>query len=146
MKTLKVEPISKLTLLLLLGLSSGAGTHAYAQELRDLFRQVKASVVTVRTVEREINPQSKGEFVKTPGIGSGVLISADGKVMTAAHIVQAADRVVVEFTEGKEIPAEVIASVITADVALLKLEWVPTDAVIARLGDSDQAEVGDQFL
>jgi S1-C subfamily serine protease len=33
--------------------------------------------------------------VKTPGIGSGVLISVDGKVMTAAHIVQAADRVVV---------------------------------------------------
>jgi S1-C subfamily serine protease len=111
MKTLKVWQI---TLLLLIGLSSGTGTNAYAQELRDLFRQVKASVVTVRTVEREIKPQSKGEFVKTPGIGSGVLISADGKVMTAAHIVQAADRVVVEFTEGKEIPADVLASVITA--------------------------------
>ena len=80
---------------------------------------------TVRTIERELTPQSKGEFVKTPGIGSGVLISADGKVLTAAHIVQAADRVVVEFTEGKEIPAEVIASAPTADVALLKLEWVP---------------------
>ena len=49
MKTLKVEPISKLTLLLSLWLGSGAGTHAHAQELRDLFRQVKASVVTVRT-------------------------------------------------------------------------------------------------
>lgn len=146
MKTLKVEPITKLTLLLLLGLGLGDGTNAYAQELRDLFRQVKASVVTVRTIERDINPQSKGEFVKTPGIGSGVLITADGKVMTAAHIVQAADRVVVEFTEGKEIPAEVLASVITADVVLLKLEWVPADAVIARLGDSDNAEVGDQVF
>jgi len=146
MKMLKVEPISKLMLLLSLWLGSGARTHAHAQELRDLFRQVKASVVTVRTVERDINPQSKGEFVKTPGIGSGVLISADGKVMTAAHLVQSADRVVVEFTEGKEIPAEVIASVITADVALLKLEWVPTDAVIAGLSDSDKAEVGDQVF
>jgi serine protease Do len=146
MKTLKVEPISKLTLILSLLLGSGAVARAHAQELRDLFRQVKASVVTVRIVEREITRQSKGEFVKTPGIGSGVLISADGKVLTAAHIVQAADRVVVEFNEGKEIPAEVIASVITADVALLKLEWVPIDAVIARLGDSDQAEVGDQVF
>ena len=53
MKTLKAEPISKLTLLLLL-LGSGAGTNAYAQELRDLFLQVKASVVTVRTTGREI--------------------------------------------------------------------------------------------
>jgi S1-C subfamily serine protease len=146
MKTLNVKTISKFTLLLLLGGSSGAWTNTHAQELRDLFRQVKASVVTVRTVERDIKPESKGEFVKTPGIGSGVLISADGKVMTAAHVVQAADRVVVEFTEGKEIPAEVSASVITADVALLKLKWVPTDAVVARLGDSDQAEVGDQVF
>lgn len=146
MKALKVRPISKLTLLLALWLGSGAGTQSYAQELRELFHQVKASVAMVRTVQREITPQSKGEFVKTPGIGSGVLISADGKVLTAAHVVQAADRVVVEFTEGKEIPAEVIASVITADVALLKLEWVPTDAVVAALGDSDQAEVGDQVF
>ncbi|HEY9434952.1 MAG TPA: hypothetical protein VI260_26140 [Blastocatellia bacterium] len=50
MKTLKVWQIGNLTLLLLLGLSSGAGTNAYAQELRDLFRQVRASVVTVRTI------------------------------------------------------------------------------------------------
>ncbi|HEY7182921.1 MAG TPA: trypsin-like peptidase domain-containing protein [Blastocatellia bacterium] len=146
MKALKVEPVIKLTMLLLLSLGSSAGSSAYAQELRDLFRQVKASVVTVRTVEREITPQSKGGMVRTPGIGSGVLISADGKVMTAAHVVQAADRVVVEFSEGKQIPAEVIASVITADVALLKLEWVPAGAVVARLGDSDQAEVGDQIF
>lgn len=136
----------KLTLLLLLVLGSGTGTQTAAQELRDLFRQVKSSVVTVRTIEREMTPQSKNELVKVPGIGSGVLISADGKVMTAAHNVHTADRVFVEFTEGKEIPAQVIASVITADVALLKLEWVPTDAVIARLGDSDQAQVGDQVF
>ena len=41
--------------------------------------------------------------MKTPGIGSGVLISVDGKVMTAAHIVQAADRL---FTREKK-PTEV---------------------------------------
>ena len=140
------EVIIRLTLLLLLGIGSGAGTHADAQELRDLFRQVKSSVVMVRTTEREITAQSKNEFVKVPGIGSGVLISADGKVMTAAHVVQAADRIVVEFTEGKEIPAHVIASVVTADVALLQLDWVPTNAVIAKLGDSDKAEVGDPIF
>ncbi|MCI0337471.1 MAG: trypsin-like peptidase domain-containing protein [Acidobacteria bacterium] len=136
----------RLTLLLLLGLGSGAGTYANAQELRDLFRQVKSSVVTVRTIKREITSQSKNEVVIVPGVGAGVLISAEGKVMTAAHVVHAVDRVIVEFTEGREIPAQVIASVITADVALLKLDWVPTDAVVARLGDSDQAEVGDQVF
>ena len=39
-------------------------------------------------------------------------------------LIQSADRVVVEFTEGTEIPAEVIASVISADVALIKLDII----------------------
>jgi S1-C subfamily serine protease len=117
MKTPKAERTSKLTLLLLLWFGSGAGAHTYAQELRDLFRQVKASVVTVRTVERDIKPESKGEFVKTPGIGSGVLISADGKVLTAAHIVQAADRVVVEFTEGSAVNLLYLLAILKALIA-----------------------------
>ncbi len=133
---------ANLFLLLFLSL----GSTASAQDLRDLFRQVKSSVVTVRTIEREITTQSKNEFVSVPGIGSGVLISQDGKVMTAAHVVQAADRIVVEFTEGKEIPAHVIASVVSADVALLQLDWVPADAVIATFGDSTKSEIGDQVF
>ena len=135
-----------LTTILLSFILNGICSPIKAQELRDLFRQVKSSVVTVRTIEREITPQSKNEFVKVPGIGSGVLISADGKVMTAAHVVQSADRIVVEFSEGKEIPAHVIASVVTADVALLQLDRVPADAVVAKLGDSSKSDVGDQVL
>lgn len=145
MAKLKISNFLTSKFIFLLFLSIGA-EFANAQELRDLFRQVKSSVVTVRTIDREITLQSKNEFVKVPGIGSGVLISADGKVITAAHVVQSADRVVVEFTEGKEIPAHVIASVVSADVALLQLEWVPADAIVARLGDSDKSEVGDQVF
>ena len=142
----KQKPTIALTTILLSFILNGICSPIKAQELRDLFRQVKSSVVTVRTIEREITPQSKNEFVKVPGIGSGVLISADGKIMTAAHVVQAADRIVVEFTEGKEIPAHVIASVVTADVALLQLDRVPADAVVAKLGDSSKSDVGDQVL
>jgi S1-C subfamily serine protease len=135
-----------LALSLMFAAGSAMWTQASAQDLRDLFRRVKPSVVLVRTTGREITSQSEGAFVEAPGVGSGVLISADGKVLTAAHIVQSADRVTVEFTEGREIPAQVIATVVTADVALLKLEWVPAEAVVAHLGDSDEAEVGDQIF
>ena len=80
------------------------------------------------------------------GLGSGVVISNDGKVLTAAHLVEAADRTMVEFSEGELIPAQVIGCSFSADVALLQLERVPANYVAAKLGDSDGAEVGDEIF
>jgi S1-C subfamily serine protease len=80
------------------------------------------------------------------GVGSGVLVSADGKVVSAAHLVQTADTVDVEFTGGTVVKARVVATDAAADVALLQLERVPPDIVPARLGNSDKTEVGDQIF
>jgi len=80
------------------------------------------------------------------GLGSGVVISNDGKVLTAAHLVEAADRTMVEFSEGELIPAQVIGCSFSADVALLQLERVPANYVAAKLGDSNSAEVGDEIF
>lgn len=60
------------------------GRASEAQTIAQVFKQVNASVVVVRTTEREMNARGP-EIV--PGVGSGVLISADGKVLTAAHLV-----------------------------------------------------------
>ena len=54
-----------------------------------------------------------------------MLISADGKVLTAAHVVQTADAVAVEFPDGVVIRASILASEPAADLALLQLERVP---------------------
>ena len=107
-----------------------------AQRLRDTFRRVKETVVVVRTEQR-------GE---DPALGSGVVISADGKVLTAAHVVQTADKIVVQFADNQISAARVIASSVLADVALLQLSEVPANAMIAKLGNSDEAEVGDEIL
>ena len=117
-----------------------------AQHLRDVVRQVDASVVVVKTVEKNLLPAPQPMFVSSPGFGSGVLISADGKILTAAHVVQAADKIEVEFVDGQVAPAKVIASVPGADVAMLKLDWVPNNAKPARLGDSDKIQVGDDVF
>ena len=58
-------------------------------------------------------------------LGSGVLISADGKVLTAAHVVQTADAVGVEFAGGEIIEATILASDPAADLALLQVKGVP---------------------
>lgn len=83
---------------------------AEAQQLRDLFRKVSPSVVVVRTIERGLAREPSAGLVTIPGLGSGVLISADGKVLTAAHVIQIADRVGVEFMDGKIYPAHVVGS------------------------------------
>jgi serine protease Do len=75
-----------------------------------------------------------------------VLISTDGKVLTAAHVVQTADAVAVEFSDGALIKASVLTSDPAADVALLQLERVPADVQPATLGDSDKGEVGDEIF
>jgi S1-C subfamily serine protease len=84
-------------------------------------------------------------MVSSAGLASGVLISED-KVLTAAHVVQAVDKVFVEFADGLLVTARVLSSAIQADVALLQLDWAPPDATPARLGDSDQVEVGDKVF
>jgi serine protease Do len=122
-----------------------AWTPADAQQLRDLFHKISPSVVVVRTVGRGLAPDPKAGLVSTPGLGSGVLISADGKIMTAAHVVQTADKVGVEFRDGKLHPARVVASSPRADVALLQLDR-PVPIPPARLGNSDSLDIGDQII
>jgi S1-C subfamily serine protease len=54
----------------------------------------------VRTEQKGLAPYPEQGSVSLNGLGSGVLISNDGKVLTAAHLVQSADKTMVEFSEG----------------------------------------------
>jgi serine protease Do len=117
-----------------------------AQQLRDAFRQVNQSVVIVRTKRVEVAPSADESMAIIDGLGSGVLISNDGKVLTAAHVVQTADVASVEFSDGQEIVARVIGSDVESDVALLQLKEMPKGVTPATLGDSDKVEVGDQIF
>ncbi len=66
--------------------------------------------------------------------------------MTAAHVVHTADEISVQFLSGEVVGAQVIASEPEADVSLLRLERVPARAPVAKLGESDKVEVGDQVF
>ncbi|MFQ5935913.1 MAG: S1C family serine protease [Acidiferrobacterales bacterium] len=118
-----------------------------AGALGELFKRVSGSAVVILTEEKVLHPElHKGKRVSVAGLGSGVLISADGKVLTAAHVVQAVDRVAVQFADGEVVVASIVTSDPPADVALLQLERVPAGAVVAKLGDSDRAEVADEIF
>src|SRR3989454_5796197 len=127
-------------------LLGAAPASAAAQSLSEIFKRVDPAVVVVHTEEKEI-PKSPGmEPVSVAGLGSGVLVSADGQVLTAAHVVQTADALMVAFLPGEFLQARVVSSDPTADVELLQLERAPTAPLAARLGDSDAVQVGDQVF
>ena len=64
----------------------GAARDVSAQTVGEVFRKVDVSVVVIRARGRDV--AAGGDAVRFTEIGSGVLISSDGRIMTAAHVVQ----------------------------------------------------------
>jgi len=121
---------------------------ASANQLSKLFEKASPSVVILHTFERvpKINPATKERMTSIEGLGSGVVISKEGLILTAAHVVQVSDSVHVEFKSGEKILGKVVASEPTADVALIKLEKLPKDMKVATIGDSNKIMVGENVF
>jgi serine protease Do len=137
--TVRLIALLLLATLVSVGLPAPAG----AQAVGDVFRKVSPSVVVIRSRGRDVSASGPARFGE---IGSGVLISADGKVMTAAHVVHAMDEINVEFIGGETVPARIVASEPAADLSLLQLDRVPANVRVSRLADSRTVRVGDQVL
>lgn len=114
-----------------------------ASELREVFQQVNGAVVVIKTKGKDLAPGKPGQLVTIGGLGSGVLISDRGQILTAAHVIQTADEIDVEFLNGETIAARVVGSDTTADVALIELEKMPEGIAPVKMGDSDAVFVGD---
>ena len=121
--------------LLFLVPSAGEG-----QTLNEMYRRVSTSVVVIRATGQEVKAEGTVHFKE---IGSGVLISPDGKVATAAHVVHSLEDIMVEFLGEEPVPAKVVSSEIWADVSIIQVEVVPRGATVSKLVDSDSVVVGD---
>ena len=117
-----------------------------AEELESPFKavyeQVSASVVgiEVSTQMQIVNGRIENN---TAFVGSGVVISDDGYVLTNHHVIEGAVNVYV-ISGDQEIAAEVVESDEATDVAVLKAEGL--DAPAAKIGDSNALSVGDWVL
>ncbi|MEZ6136743.1 MAG: Do family serine endopeptidase [Pirellulaceae bacterium] len=78
------------------------------------------------------------------GMGSGVIVSEDGYVLTNNHVVEAADELRVELSDGRTFNAKLIGTDSKSDVAVLKIE--ANRLMPAKLGDSSRVEVGDWVI
>ncbi len=104
-----------------------------------LYERVLPSVVTILTSEQVLSMD--GPAIRE-SIGSGVLISNDCHVLTAAHVVAGADRILVKTFDDQLREAELLFSEAGADIALLRLIEADADLPHAVLGDSDMLAVG----
>jgi serine protease Do len=78
------------------------------------------------------------------GVGSGFILSADGYVMTNAHVVDGADEVFVTLTDKREFKAKVLGADARTDVAVLKIEGDKLPFLV--MGDSDRIRVGEWVI
>ena len=94
----------------------------------------------------EFGEQMRPRNRKAESLGSGVIISSDGYILTANHVVEGADKVKVALSDGeKEFEAKVIGTDPPTDVAVLKID-AKKDLPAVTLADSDKLEVGDVVL
>ena len=126
--------------------------------------QVTPAVVTIRSERRVRNvsqelPEGLREFFgdqfgpgrrrqmpdrREGGLGSGVIVRPDGYILTNHHVVDGAEQVNVELTDGRSFKAKVVGSDQPSDLAVLKIEG--TNLQTLTLGDSDAVRVGDVVL
>ncbi|MFO7260234.1 MAG: trypsin-like peptidase domain-containing protein [bacterium] len=78
------------------------------------------------------------------GAGSGIILDREGYILTSDHVVEGATAVTVTLHDRREFEAHVVARDPSTDVAVLKIQ--PGDYPVARLGDSDQLQLGDWVL
>ncbi len=129
--------------------SAGARLDSYAEAVR----KAQPSVVNIYTRKAaRRSPLSEdpffGKFFGTPGpqqnLGSGVIVSAQGYILTNNHVVDGADEVEVAFADGRQTAAKVVGADPETDLAVLKIEASGLPAI--TLGQTEEMHVGDVVL
>jgi serine protease Do len=85
-------------------------------------------------------PIPEGDAIRR-GVGSGFIVSADGYILTNAHVVDDATEVTVKLTDNREFKAKVIGADRRTDVALVKID--AKNLPMVRIGDASKAKVGE---
>ncbi|MBE6871551.1 MAG: trypsin-like serine protease [Ruminococcaceae bacterium] len=79
-------------------------------------------------------------------VGSGIVMSEDGYILTNAHVVDGATKITVVFMQGDEFEAKVIGSDEEADIAIIKIEPEDYELTVAEFGDSSECSVGEMVV
>jgi serine protease Do len=127
---------------------TAAGNGEMEEQLRELFRRWGLPVPdrmpgTPRRGQPQ-PPQQEDSEPQQRGVGSGFVLTADGFVMTNAHVVDGADEVIVTLTDKREFKARIVGSDRRSDVALVKVD--ATGLPTVKVGDVGKLKVGEWVM
>lgn len=91
-------------------------------------------------------PQGQGQDQLQLGTGSGVIISADGYIVTNNHVIDKAEEILVSLNSGEEYSAKVIGTDPTTDIALIKIDEEVEGLPYLNFSNSDNIKVGEWVL
>ena len=121
--------------------------------IADVAERVLPSVVTVSTTVVQHQQQGMFPFFgggpserQASGIGSGVIVSADGYILTNNHVVAEAKEIKVTVSDKREFDATVVGTDPKSDLAVIKIKGAPAGLRPAEFGDSSKLRLGDVVL
>jgi len=121
--------------------------------IADVAERVLPSVVTVSTTVVQHRPPGMFPFFgggpserQASGIGSGVIVSADGYILTNNHVVAEAKEIKVTVSDKREFDATVVGTDPKSDLAVIKIKGAPAGLRPAEFGDSSKLRLGDVVL
>jgi len=114
------------------------------EEMLEFFRRFGLPVPNMPHQAPRQNIPQQQEEEHPRGVGSGFIVSADGLIMTNAHVVDGADAVIVTLTDKREFKAKIIGADKRSDVAIVKIEATGLPAV--RIGDVNRLKVGEWVM
>jgi len=107
--------------------------------LTEIFERSEEGVVRVNVVKEE-------EILGINGIGSGFVFDTNGHIITNAHVVENADEINVTFLDGRSYKAKIIGIDPFTDLAVIKVEVIPSLLQPLPLGDSSNLKVGMEVV
>ena len=105
---------------------------------RQVFQVIQPSLVLIQTNAEGGKDEHGG------GLGSGVIVTTNGEILTSLHVVDGADEILVTFADGTASPAEVVLAQPENDIAVLQSYLLPEVLVPAVLGNPGAMRVGDE--
>jgi serine protease Do len=121
-------------------LAEGGGSGEIDEQMREFFRRFGIPLPDTPQTPRRGGPRDDDNEPRQRGVGSGFVLTADGYVMTNAHVVDGADEVIVTLTDKREFKARIVGTDRRTDVAVVKIEAAGLPTV--KIGDVNQLRVG----
>ena len=123
--------------------SERSGANGMDEEMAEFFRRFGVPIPNIPRQQRPQRPQ-QDEEAQPRGVGSGFILTADGFVMTNAHVVEGAEEVIVTLTDKREYKARIVGADKRTDVAVVKIEATGLPAV--KVGDVSRLKVGEWVM